>query len=111
MAKHALNRLAFGMAQELRPHGVASVTLSPGHMRTELVLAAFHTDEAHWREVEALRGSESTAYVGRAVVALAADEAVLRRSGEALIVGELAREYGFTDADGSQPEPFRPPTV
>lgn len=111
VAKVALNRLAFAMARELRPHGVASVALSPGHMRTELVLAAFHTDEAHWREVEALRGTESPAYVGRAVAALAEDTSMMRRTGEALIVGELAREYGFTDADGSQPEPFRLPAV
>jgi NAD(P)-dependent dehydrogenase (short-subunit alcohol dehydrogenase family) len=107
LAMNAVNRLAFGMALDLRPLGVAVVALSPGFMRTEHVLHHFGVDESSWRRVEALQGSESTAYIGRAVAALAADPEVMARSGQVLWVGALAREYGFTDADGSQPEVFR----
>ena len=71
LAKAAMNRLAFGMAQELRPHGVASLAVSPGWMRTELVLAGHKTDEAHWQERPALARTESPRYLGRAVAALA----------------------------------------
>lgn len=100
LAKAALNRLAFGLAEELRPHGVTSVAVSPGWMRTEIVLAAFRTDEGRWREVPALARTESPRYLGRAVAALAADPDVARRSGQVLRVADLAREYGFTDVDG-----------
>lgn len=104
LAKAAINRLAFGVAEELRPHGVASLALSPGFMRTELVLGA--RDEARWQEHPSLARTESPRYLGRAVVALAADPQVLARTGQVLYVGELAREYGFTDVDGRQPPPF-----
>ncbi|HZW87739.1 MAG TPA: SDR family NAD(P)-dependent oxidoreductase [Myxococcaceae bacterium] len=106
LAKSAMNRLAFGMAQELRPHGIASVAVSPGWMRTELILTGHRTDEAHWRERPALAQTESPRYVGRAVVALAADPRVLERTGKVLRVADLAREYGFTDVDGRQVEAF-----
>lgn len=106
LAKSAINRLAFGVAEELRPHGVASLALSPGWMRTEFVLAGHHTDEAHWREVPALARTESPRYLGRAVAALAADRDVMARSGRVHRVAELAREYGFTDIDGRQVEAF-----
>lgn len=106
LAKNALNRAAFGMAQDLAPVGVTSIALSPGWMRTELVLAAFETDEAHWQEQPALATTESTAYVGRAVVALAADPEVRKKTGQVLKVGDLAREYGFTDVDGRQVPAF-----
>ena len=106
LAKATMTRLAFAVAEELRPHGVASVALSPGWMRTELVLASQHTDEAHWRDHPALARTESTRYVGRAVVALAGDPDVLARSGDVLLVGDLAREYGFTDVDGRVVPPF-----
>lgn len=110
LAKNALCRLAFGMAHDLKDHGIASVALSPGFMRTELVLKAFNATEETWRTVPALAGSETTAYIGRAVVALAKDWDVFSRTGQTLVTAELARYYGFTDADGSQPEPFRIPT-
>ena len=100
-AKAAIARMAFGMAQELRPFGVASVALAPGFMRTERVLAV------HEEHPLDLAATESPAYLGRAVAALAADPGVLERTGELLAVGELARVYGFTDLDGRQPEPFR----
>lgn len=106
LAKAGMTRLAFGMAEELRPHGVASLALSPGWMRTEFVLAGHQTDEAHWHERPALARTESPRYLGRAVVALAADPQVLRKSGQVLRVGDLAREYGFTDIDGRQVEAF-----
>jgi NAD(P)-dependent dehydrogenase (short-subunit alcohol dehydrogenase family) len=106
LAKSAMNRLAFGMAEELRPHGIASVAVSPGWMRTELILAGHKTDEAHWRERPALSRTESPRYLGRAVVALAGDPGVIERTGQVLRVADLAREYGFTDTDGRQVEAF-----
>jgi NAD(P)-dependent dehydrogenase (short-subunit alcohol dehydrogenase family) len=106
LAKSAMTRLAFAMAQELRPHGVASVAVSPGWMRTEFVLAGHRTDEAHWRERPELAGTESPRYVGRAVAALASDANVMARTGQVLRVGDLAREWGFTDVDGRQVPAF-----
>lgn len=100
LAKAAMTRLAFGMAQELRPHGVASLALSPGWMRTEFILAGHQTDEAHWHERPALARTESPRYLGRAVVALASDPAVLQKTGGVYRVADLAKEYGFTDIDG-----------
>lgn len=101
VAKAAVNRMAYGMARELRPHGIVVVSLAPGFVRTERVQAAFATS-GQWPE-----NLESAEYIGRAVVALAADHTVLARSGRTLTVGELAREYGFTDIDGRQLPPFR----
>ena len=100
LAKAAMCRLAFGMAQELRPHGVASLAVSPGWMRTEFVLSGHKTDEAHWHERPELARTESPRYLGRAVAALAADPAVLNKSGVVHRVADLASEYGFTDIDG-----------
>jgi NAD(P)-dependent dehydrogenase (short-subunit alcohol dehydrogenase family) len=109
LAKHAVARLVWAMAQELREHDIASVAVAPGFMRTERVSEAFRRAGA----AEALDGpggpKETPAYLGRAIVALAADPRVLDRSGQVLEVGALAREYGFTDLDGSQPVPFRFP--
>ncbi|MBX3159020.1 MAG: SDR family oxidoreductase [Deltaproteobacteria bacterium] len=110
VAKAALNRIAFGVAEELRPHGVTSLALSPGWMRTELILAAFKTDEDHWRDVPPLARTESPRYLGRAVVALAADPAILAKSGGVYAVGDLAVEYGFTDIDGRVVPPFEMPS-
>jgi len=106
LAKASMVRLAFVMAEELRPHGVASLAVSPGWMRTEFILIGHQTDEAHWQEVPALARTESPHYLGRAVAALASDPKVLDMSGEVLRVGDLARRYGFTDIDGRQPAPF-----
>jgi len=106
LAKAAMNRLAYGMAEELRPHGIASVAVSPGWMRTELILTGHRTDEEHWRERPALARTESPRYLGRAVVALAADPRVMERTGQVLRVADLAREYGFTDVDGRRVEAF-----
>ncbi|MGC4394391.1 SDR family oxidoreductase [Hydrogenophaga sp. T2] len=106
LAKAAMTRLAFGMAQDLRPHGVTSVAVSPGWMRTEFVLASHQTDETRWHEQPALARTESPRYLGRAIVALASDPKVLERSGNVLRVGDLARLYGFTDIDGRMVPPF-----
>jgi NAD(P)-dependent dehydrogenase (short-subunit alcohol dehydrogenase family) len=99
VAKAATDRMARSMAERLRDHGVAAVALYPGLVRTEGVLK--------WKDLIDLRNSESPEFVGRAVAALAADPDVLERSGEVLVVAELAREYGFTDVDGTQPESQR----
>jgi NAD(P)-dependent dehydrogenase (short-subunit alcohol dehydrogenase family) len=109
VAKTAVNRMAYGMALELRAYSIAAVALAPGWMRTEDVLLRFKTDEQHWQEVPELRDTESTEYVGRAVAALASDPNIMGKSGNTLMVGNLAREYGFTDIDGRQVPPFRIP--
>lgn len=97
-AKEAVDRMAFGMARELRPYGIAAVALHPGLTRTERV--------ERFASVDELAESESPRYAGRAVVALATDANVLRRSGGVYKTGTLAREYDFTDVDGTQPPPF-----
>jgi NAD(P)-dependent dehydrogenase (short-subunit alcohol dehydrogenase family) len=95
VAKAATDRLTADCAYELRPHGVAGVSLYPGLVRTEKVIeAAAFLD---------LSNSESPRFTGRAVAALVRDPEVLRRSGSALVAAQLAREYGFTDVDGAQP--------
>ncbi|HEX2876210.1 MAG TPA: SDR family NAD(P)-dependent oxidoreductase [Polyangiaceae bacterium] len=106
LAKAAMNRLAFAVAEELRPHGVTSIGVSPGWMRTELVLAGHQADESTWREQPALARTESPRYLGRGVVALASDVDVMTKSGTTQTVGALALEYGFTDVDGRVVPPF-----
>lgn len=103
VAKHALVRLAFGMARELRPHNIAALALAAGFTRTERVLAA------HAARPFDLDPTESPEYTGRAVAALAADPQVMLKSGRAWRTGDLAREYGFTDIDGRQVPPFELP--
>ncbi|MCA1813992.1 MAG: SDR family NAD(P)-dependent oxidoreductase [Halobacteriales archaeon] len=105
VAKAAIERMMWGMARELRPHGVAALALQPGFTRTERVMAAFGGDEKDPR----LAGTNSTWYVGRAVAMLAADPAVLELTGRTLMVGDLAERYGFTDVDGQRVPPFRLP--
>lgn len=95
VAKAATDKMISDMADELRAHGVASVSLYPGLVRTEKVMAA-----AQWLD---LSNSESPEFTGRAVVALATDPDVLRHSGQVRVVADLAREYGFTDVDGATP--------
>ena len=106
LAKTAMTRLAFTVGEELRPHNVTSLAVSPGWMRTELILAGHRTDEASWGERPALARTESPRYLGRAVVALAADPAVHGRTGGVFRVADLARDYGFTDIDGRVVPPF-----
>jgi NAD(P)-dependent dehydrogenase (short-subunit alcohol dehydrogenase family) len=103
VAKAAIIRMTFGMAQELRSYRVAAVALAPGFARTERVMGA------HAASPFDLSGTDSPEYTGRAVVALASDEDVLSRSGQVLAVGDLAGEYGFTNVDGRRPQAFRMP--
>jgi NAD(P)-dependent dehydrogenase (short-subunit alcohol dehydrogenase family) len=109
LAKNAVARLSFAIAQELREQGIAALAVAPGFMRTERVVEAFRRAGAS----EAINGpggpKETTAYLGRAIVALASDARVMEKSGQLVEVGTLAREYGFTDVDGTQPPPFRIP--
>lgn len=109
LAKTTINRMAYVMALELREHNIAAVALSPGWLRTEFILREYKTDDLNAHKIPALRQSESTQYIGRAVVALAADPNVMEKSGRILTVCDLAREYGFTDVDGRQPPAFRIP--
>lgn len=104
LSKNAVNRMAFGMAKELKGHNLAAVALAPGFIRTERVIAAF---EAAGKDCESF--TESPEYAGRAVAALAADPNVMQKSGKILTAGDLAREYGFTDVDGRQIPPFSVP--
>jgi NAD(P)-dependent dehydrogenase (short-subunit alcohol dehydrogenase family) len=108
LAKNSAIRLATALAHELRPYNVAAVALTPGFLRSEAMLDHFGVTEANWREGAAqdphFIASETPHYIGRAVVALAADPNVMMKSGRALATWHLAHEYGFTDADGSQPD-------
>lgn len=101
--KTAITRLSFCMAHDLRPHNIAAVALAPGFMRTQTILDAFNTDEEHWQTVPDLKNSETPAFIGRAIAALAADPAIMQKSGQLLTSGRLSKEYGFTDLDGRQP--------
>ncbi|MEU7068922.1 SDR family oxidoreductase [Streptomyces narbonensis] len=108
LAKNAPLRMAFGLAAELEEHGATAVALTPGWLRSEQMLESFGVTEENWRDaVEKIPGfavAESPVYVGRAVAALAADPDRHRWTGRSLSSGQLAREYGFTDADGSRPD-------
>ena len=107
LSKHTISRLVWAMAHELRDRGIAVLAVAPGFMRTERVTEAFRRAGA----IAALDGpggpKETPVYLGRAIAALAADPRALERSGHLLEAGTLAQEYGFTDADGTQPAPFR----
>lgn len=111
VAKAAVLRMAFALAHELGPRGATAVALTPGWMRSELMLELFGVTEDNWRDAltrEPHFGiSESPYYVGRAVAALAADPDVARWNGASVSSGGLAREYGFTDRDGSRPDALR----
>jgi NAD(P)-dependent dehydrogenase (short-subunit alcohol dehydrogenase family) len=105
VAKHSIVRLLWGLAKELRQRRIATVALAPGFMRTERVMS--HAGgETDWTKIPWLENSESPEYLGRAVAALAGDARLMRKSGKAFHVGELAREFGFTDTDGRQVPPF-----
>lgn len=97
VAKNAACRAAEVIAGELEDHEISVVALSPGWMRVERMIGL---------SADQLAQTESPEYIGRAVAALASDPAVIRRSGQTLAVGDLAREYGFTDVDGRQPTAY-----
>ena len=108
LVKVTVSRIAYAMAEELAPHDVAALAISPGFLRSEMMLEHFGVTEANWRDgakkdpnfIE----SETPFFVGRAVAALAADPKVLEKSGGLYGSWNLATEYGFTDVDGSQPD-------
>ncbi|MEU7604103.1 SDR family oxidoreductase [Streptomyces sp. NPDC041003] len=108
LAKSAVIRLAVAQAAELKPFGVAAVAVTPGFLRSEALLDHFGVTEDNWRDGAAqdpdFAHSETPAYLGRAVAALAADPDVMAKTGRALATWGLYREYGFTDADGTQPD-------
>jgi NAD(P)-dependent dehydrogenase (short-subunit alcohol dehydrogenase family) len=116
LVKVTAARLAYAWAEELRPHEVAALYVTPGFMRTETVLEHFGATEGNWREVAeksskaramGFAGSESPYFVGRAVAALAADPRVLEKSGGLYGSWTLADEYGFDDLDGTRPHWWR----
>jgi NAD(P)-dependent dehydrogenase (short-subunit alcohol dehydrogenase family) len=111
MAKAANLRMAFALAHELQPYGATAVAVTPGWLRSEAMLDAYGVTEANWRDATERSPhfaiSESPAFVGRAVAALAADPDVARWNGQSLSSGQLARIYGFTDIDGDQPDAWR----
>ncbi|RSN11940.1 short-chain dehydrogenase [Streptomyces sp. WAC 05977] len=111
LAKTAVNRMAFALGHELAPHGGTAVAVTPGWLRSEAMLDAYRVTEENWRDATKVQPhfaiSESPAFVGRAVAALAGDAEVARWNGKSVSSGELAKEYGFTDLDGSRPDCWR----
>ncbi|MCW7940807.1 short-chain dehydrogenase [Streptomyces hygroscopicus] len=111
LAKAAVLRMAFALGHELGPRGATAVALTPGWLRSELMLDLYGVTEENWRDALEREPhfciSETPYYVGRAVAALAADPAVSRWNGASLSSGQLAQAYGFTDLDGSRPDAWR----
>ncbi len=120
LAKVAVNRLAFSQGHELEPHGATAVAITPGWLRSEMMLDNFGVSEENWRDAldptavddypsapADFALSESPRYVGRAVVALASDPDRTRWNQKSVSSGQLAVDYGFTDLDGSQPDIWR----
>jgi NAD(P)-dependent dehydrogenase (short-subunit alcohol dehydrogenase family) len=111
LAKTSVIRLAWAQAQELSEHGGTAVALTPGWMRSELMLEHHGVSESNWRDAAERTPhfciSETPMFVGRAVAALAADPEVARWNGQSLSSGGLAQEYGFTDLDGTRPDCWR----
>ncbi|MER7731767.1 SDR family oxidoreductase [Streptomyces erythrochromogenes] len=111
IAKSSVLRMAFALGHELGPRGATAVALTPGWLRSEMMLDAYGVTEETWRDALAANPhfaiSETPAYVGRAVAALAADPEVSRWNGQSLSSGRLAQVYGFTDLDGSRPDAWR----
>ena len=121
LAKVAVNRLAFSQGHELAPHGATAVAITPGWMRSEMMLEHFAVTESNWRDaLDAGRSetgqpvappdfalSETPRYVGRAIVSLALDPNRARWNQQSVSSGELARVYGFTDVDGTSPDIWR----
>ncbi|MGW3412167.1 SDR family oxidoreductase [Streptomyces sp. NPDC000888] len=111
LAKSSVLRMAFALGHELGPRGATAVALTPGWLRSEMMLENFGVTEENWRDalerVPHFGISETPFYVGRAVAALAADPDVGRWNGDSLSSGQLAQVYGFTDRDGSRPDAWR----
>ena len=111
LAKSSVLRMAFALGHELGPRGATALALTPGWLRSEIMLDQFGVREDNWRDaldrVPHFAISETPRYVGRAVTALATDPQVARWNGQSLSSGGLAPVYGFTDLDGSRPDAWR----
>ncbi len=111
LAKVSVTRMAWAHARDLAPHGATAVSITPGWLRSEMMLEIFGVTESNWRDatgkVPHFVISETPHFVGRAVAALAADDQRARWNGQSLSSGELAKVYGFTDLDGSRPDAWR----
>ncbi len=111
LAKTSVIRLAFGQGEELKPYECTAVALTPGWLRSEMMLEHYEVTEENWLDgtsrVPHFAISESPAFVGRAAAALAADPDVARWNGRSVSSGGLAQIYGFTDLDGSRPDAWR----
>jgi NAD(P)-dependent dehydrogenase (short-subunit alcohol dehydrogenase family) len=111
LAKACVNRMAFSLAHELKSHQATALSLTPGWLRSEAMLDAYGVSESNWRDATKQTPhfaiSETPAFTGRAVVALACDPNVSRWNGASLSSGQLSKIYGFTDVDGSQPDAWR----
>lgn len=111
LAKVAANRMAWAHSHDLKPYGATSVSLTPGWMRSEIMLEAFGVTEENWRDAAEKEPhfiiSETPRFMGRAVAALAADPEKTRWNGQSLSSGQLAQHYGFNDLDGSRPDCWR----
>ena len=111
LAKTSIIRLAWAQAKELEPHGCTAVALTPGWLRSEQMLDNYGVKEENWIDATKKQPhfiiTETPRYVGRAVASLAGDANVARWNGQSLSSGQLAKVYGFTDLDGSQPDAWR----
>jgi len=111
LVKASVLRMAFALAHELKPYGATAVSLTPGWLRSEMMLDIYGVTESNWQDATKHQPhfaiSETPAFVGRAVVALAQDPELSRWNGQSLSSGQLAKIYGFTDLDGSQPDAWR----
>lgn len=111
LAKTSVVRMAWSLAQELKPHECTALALSPGWLRSEQMLDNYGVTEENWRDATKVQPhfiiTETPRYVGRAVAHLAADPDVARWNAQSLSSGQLAKIYGFTDVDGSQPDAWR----
>ena len=111
LAKTSLNRLGWSHAQDLAKHGATSVSVTPGWLRSEMMLDAFGVKEENWRDatqrIPHFAISETPRFVGRGIAALAADPDRARWNGQSLSSGQLARVYDLTDLDGSRPDAWR----
>jgi len=110
-AKTSITRMAWALAQEVQPYQCTAIALTPGWMRSEIMLEHFMVSEENWQDAAEKEPhfliSESPRFVGRAVAALAKDPGAMRFNGQSLSSGELAQIYGFTDIDGSRPDCWR----
>lgn len=107
LIKTSVIRLAFAMARELRRKNIAAVALTPGFLRSEVMLEKFGVAEANWQDavkkVPDYAESETPLYAGRAIACLAADPNLMKKSGRVFSSWSLSDEYGFCDADGGRP--------